>query len=119
MMIYRRGDVLLGKFPRADGTGAKRRPVLVVQSDTYNPTFHNTVVAQITSNLRRGNDAAHFLIEANTPEGRHSGLLVDSLVSCVNLATLHESLIDQKIGELPSHVMQRIDTCLKIALGIP
>src|SRR4051812_42669005 len=65
--------------------GGKRRPCLVVQNDAYNQRLDNTIVAQITSNLRAAGEPTHLLVEVNSPEGQQSGLLHDSLVACINL----------------------------------
>jgi mRNA-degrading endonuclease toxin of MazEF toxin-antitoxin module len=48
-MKVKRGDVVLAVFPHAIGTGAKKRPVVVVQSDVYNQSMHNTLATEITS----------------------------------------------------------------------
>jgi mRNA interferase MazF len=117
-MSARRGDVVLAWYPFASGTGAKRRPCLVVQNDTDNARLTNTVVAQITSNLRAAGQPTHLLIEAATPEGRQAGLLHDSLVSCNNLATIEQSLIAATIGTLSAATMAKVDACLKAALQI-
>jgi mRNA-degrading endonuclease toxin of MazEF toxin-antitoxin module len=42
----------------------------------------------------------------------------DSAVTCETLATVERSLIQRKIGELPSMTMSAIDACLKAALAI-
>jgi mRNA interferase MazF len=118
-MNVRRGDVVLAFYPFASGSGGSRRPALVVQSDLYNQRIRNTIVAQITTNLRRANDPAHLLISAASPEGQRAGLLHDSVVSCTNLATLDETRIDRVIGALDAATIQQIDACLKVALGIP
>jgi mRNA interferase MazF len=118
-MSVKRGDVVLALYPFASGTGSSRRPVLIVQNDTDNGRLRNTVVAQITSNLKRVGDPSHLLIEAATPEGVQSGLLHDSVLSCNNLATIEQKLIQRAIGSLPATTMQKVDACLKAALGIP
>src|SRR5688572_16632747 len=91
-MSVRRGDVVLAWFPFASGTGGKRRPCVVVQNDADNQKIGNTVVAQITSVLSRRGDKSHFLIEVATADGKLTGLLHDSLVSCNNLATIEQTL---------------------------
>src|SRR5262245_30473142 len=118
-MSHRRGDVVIALFPNADGSGPKPRPVLVVQSDTYNSKLQNLVVAAITSNLKQAADPASLLIEVATTDGKASGLVQDSVVSCINLATLDGRLVARKIGELPAALMKKIDACLKVALGLP
>jgi mRNA interferase MazF len=118
-MSIRRGDVVMAWFPFASGRGGKRRPCLIVQNDTDNQKLANTVIAQITSNLRRKGDKSHLFIELATPEGQQSGLLHDSLISCNNLATIEQSLINKVIGSLPSAAIQKINDCLKAGLDIP
>ena len=114
----KRGDIVLAIFPHASGTPAKRRPALVVQADYYNQKISNVLLAPITSNLARRNDAAHFFIDIATPEGKLSGLTQNSLVSCLNVGVVPGSLIGPKIGELSAASMLQIDACLKVALGI-
>jgi len=113
-----RGDVVLAFYPFASGSGGKRRPGLVVQNDHDNTRMAATILAQITTNLARAGEPTHPLIEASAIEGRHSGLLHDSLVSCNNLVTVELTRIHKVIGRLPATTMQRIDDCLKAALGL-
>jgi mRNA interferase MazF len=89
------------------------------KATSNNQRIANTIIAQITTNLHRSGDPAHLLIQVATPEGRQSGLLHDSLVSCINLATVDPSRINTVIGSLPDRVMQHIDACLKAALCLP
>ncbi len=118
-MTVRRGDIVLAPYPFASGTGTKKRPVLIVQNDRDNQRLANTIVAQITSNTRRGNAFTHLLIQVASPEGKQSGLLTDSVISCINLATINQALVDRTIGSLPPSVMAQVDGCLKVALGLP
>ena len=117
-MNVRRGDVVLVLYPFASSTGGSRRPALIVQNDADNTRLHNTIVAQITTNLRQVAEPTHLLAQT-TVAGRQAGLLHDSVVSCTNLATVHEERIDRVIGHLPDAVMHRINACLKAALGLP
>jgi mRNA-degrading endonuclease toxin of MazEF toxin-antitoxin module len=114
----KRGDVALADYPHADGSSSKR-PVLVIQSDVYNKRIRNTVVAQITSTLTRTGDPAHLAIDISTADGKRTGLLRNSVVSCNNLSTVDQSWMQRKIGELSDAHMKRIDDCLKAAPGIP
>jgi mRNA interferase MazF len=118
-MNVRRGDIVLAFYPFASGAGTKKRPVLVVQNDRDNQRITNTIVAQISSNTRRAREPTHLLIEIASAAGKQSGLLSDSVISCVNLATIHESRIDRPIGHLPASVMAQVDDCLKAALALP
>lgn len=118
-MKCRRGDVVLAWYPFATGTGGSRRPVLIVQNDADNLRMANTIVAQITTTLARSREATQLLIEVGTVDGKQTGLLHDSVVSCNNLATIEEALIQRRIGSLTTALMSQIDECLKAALELP
>jgi mRNA interferase MazF len=118
-MKFQRGDIVLVDFPFSDQTGRKVRPALVVQNDTWNSMLDDTILSLITSSSRRRVGAAtQFLIELTTPEGRQSGLRLDSVVQCENLVTYDQGLILNRLGSLPRTAMLEIDGCLKSALGI-
>ena len=118
-MSFSRGDVVIALFPNADGSPPKPRPVLVVQADVYNAKLSNLIVAAITSNLSHAADPASLLIEVSTHDGKASGLQQDSVVSCINLATIAGSLVAKKIGQLSPVLMQKINACIKAALELP
>lgn len=118
-MSFRRGDVAIALFPNADGSRSKPRPVVVVQADVYNVKIRNLVVAAITSNLKHANDPASLVIDVSTMEGKASGLVQNSVVSCINLATIDENLFARTIGQLSTTLMQQVDVCLKRALDLP
>ncbi len=113
-----RGDVVLVFYPFASGAVSKRAPGLVVQNDADNTRMAATILAQITTNLARAGEPTHLLIKASTTEGQSSGLLHDSLVSCNNLITVELARIHKVIGHHLPTTMQKIDDCLKTALGL-
>ena len=117
-MNVRRSEVVLVLYPFASGRGASRRPALIVQNDRDNRRLDNTIIAQVTTNVRHVNDPTQLLIPWGTPEGQQAGILHDSVVSCNNLATVHEDRIHRVIGHLPDAIMHRIGECLKAALGL-
>jgi len=94
-MTVTRGDVVLVHFPFASGRGSKIRPALVVQADHNNSRMANTIVVQITTNLRRVGEPSQLFIDPATAEGRPSGLVSPSAVTCENIATIHE-IADRK-----------------------
>ena len=117
-MNLKRGDVCLARFPHAAGGRGKKRPVVVVQSDTYNQILRHVVVAEVTTNMALASNAAHLLIEVGTPDGQLTGLLRDCLVTCVHLVTMTEDRVSPAIGKLSVPLMQKLDVCLKAALGL-
>lgn len=113
----RRGDVVVVDFTPTNAA-ASVRPALVVQNDRDNARMRNTVVAQITSNVRRAGEETQLLIDGSHPDRSASGLRLDSVVNCSNLATIEQQHVTRIIGSLSDATMRQIDECLKAALGI-
>jgi mRNA interferase MazF len=118
-MNVSRGEVVLVDFPYASGTGSKVRPALVIQNERDNARPANTVLAQITGTTHRALEDTQVLIEVATPEGQQTGLLFDSVVNCVNLATVDKNRVLRKLGSLPDVLMQQVNRALKTALALP
>jgi mRNA-degrading endonuclease toxin of MazEF toxin-antitoxin module len=118
-MKVKRGDIVIIDHPFSEATGSKVRPALVVQSDQRNALLTDTIVALITKNLHHvTSHPTQFLIDLTTPDGKASGLTMDSAVKCGNLFTFHEDLVRRKIGNMSVALMQQIDACLKAALEL-
>ena len=117
-MNIARGDVINARFPHASGVRGKKRPVVVIQADVYNKRLRHSLVAQLTTNLNDKNDPACFLIEAGTPAGQAAGIIQDSLFSGYLVALMSEDRLQDVIGKLSDDMMQKVDECLKAALGI-
>jgi mRNA interferase MazF len=118
-MKLQRGDVGMARFPHAGGTRGKKRPVVVVQADVFNVNLRHVIVAEVTTNLAAAANPASLLIEVATPDGKATGLTQDSVVSCLFLATVFEDRIDPLIGKLSAALMQKLNDCLKAAMGLP
>lgn len=114
-----RGDVILVRFPHPSGLRGKKRPAVVVQSDAYAGAVSTLVVAEVTKNLTMADDPACLLIDVNTPEGRATGLLRDSVVSCLLLATVDTNTVAQVLGTLSATMKRKLDDCLRAGLGLP
>lgn len=112
---YNRGDVVLVLFPNSDLRTAKTRPAIVVQADNLQTKLPQVIVAIVSSKVMRANHPARVLISITTPEGRQSGLLVDSVVMTGNLATVALASVSRVVGSLP---MRDIDTALRHTLGL-
>ncbi len=114
-----RGDVVLVRFPHPSGLRGKKRPAVVVQSDAYAGSVNTLVVAEVTKNLTMANDRACLFIDVTTPEGRATGLVRDSVVSCLVLVTVYADTIAQTLGTLSLGMKQKLNDCLKAALELP
>jgi mRNA-degrading endonuclease toxin of MazEF toxin-antitoxin module len=114
-----RGDVVLVRFPHPSGGRGKKRPAVVVQSDTYAGAVRTLVVAEVTKNLAMAGDPACLFIDPNTPEGKATGLVRDSVVSCLVLVTVYRDAVARVLGSLSAAMKQKLNDCLKAALGLP
>jgi mRNA interferase MazF len=114
-----RGDVILVRFPHPSGLRGKKRPAVVVQSDAYIGSLSTLIVAEVTKNLSMGADPACLFIDVGTPEGKATGLVRDSVVSCLLLATIDAGTVAQVLGSLSAAMMTKLSDCLKAALELP
>jgi mRNA-degrading endonuclease toxin of MazEF toxin-antitoxin module len=114
-----RGDVILVRFPHPSGLRGKKRPAVIVQSDAYAGRVSTLVVAEVTKNLTMTNDPACLFIDTSTPDGRATGLARDSVVSCLVLVTVYADTVAQVLGTLSPTMKQKLNDCLKAALGLP
>jgi mRNA interferase MazF len=116
--MTRRGDVVMVRFPFTDIQGNKVRPGLVIQNDHDNQRLRKTIVALITSNLRRMGDRSHLFVDPKHPDGASSGLIWPSLVSCNNLATIEQGDILRTLGHLSDVLLTQLNDRLKAAMEI-
>ena len=115
MTGYKRGDVVLAIFPNSDRQTFKKRPVLVVQSESALTHFDQTIVAPITSHQGRVSPAM-LPVNVGSPEHKSMGLLNDSVVNLETLTTLKPREIEKKIGTCGS--LLNFDPPLRVLLGL-
>ena len=88
---------------------AKRRPVVVVQSDSYNRTGLSTVViAVITSTTELANRPGNVFLPAGA-----SGLPKDSVVNVTALVTVDRRELEPRVGTVPQAIMRKVDQGLR------
>jgi len=92
---------------------------VIVQADSYTQTVQSLVVAQVTTNLTMAGDPACLFIDVTTPKGQATGLLNNSVVSGLLLATVKADRVEQVIGALSDRMKQKLNDCLKAALELP
>jgi mRNA interferase MazF len=108
-----RGDIWWAQFDPARGSEqGGTRPALVLQNDLGNRTSPVTIVAAITSQVRR---VYPFLVEI-TPE--ESGLEKRSLVLLNQLRTVDKSRLVRWAGRLSPERMLDVELAIKRSLGM-
>lgn len=110
-----RGEIFWADLGVAPGSRpAKRRPVLVVQSDPYNASRLATVIAAvITSNTALATMPGNAFLPAAA-----TGLPRDSVVNVTALVTLNKTDLTDRIGQLPVSLMQEVDRGLRRVLEL-
>jgi mRNA-degrading endonuclease toxin of MazEF toxin-antitoxin module len=114
----KRGDLVIVDFGVVN-PAASIRPALVIQNDRDNARMSKTIVAQITTNIRRAGENTQLLIDPGHTDWMQSGLKRSSVVNCTNLATIDQSDIRRIFGSLSPATMRQINDCLRSALAIP
>jgi mRNA-degrading endonuclease toxin of MazEF toxin-antitoxin module len=107
------------RFPHPSGLRGKKRPAVIVQSDVYAGVVSTFVVAEVTKNLTMASDPACLFVDTSTPEGRATGLVRDSVISCLVLVTVYGDTIAEILGTLSPAMKLKLDACLKAALELP
>lgn len=108
-----RGEVWWANLP--DPVGSEpgyRRPVLVVQDDTFTQSRISTVIVVIiTSNIQLAEAPGNVLL----PKGA-TGLSRDSVANVSQILTVDKAFLVECIGSLPNDLQEEIDDGLRTIL---
>ena len=108
------GDVWWAEFGVPVGSQpGYRRPVVVVQADSYNRSpIATVVVVPLTGNLRLGRAPGNVVLEAAT-----TGLPLDSVANVSQLATVNKSELTDHLTTLPRPALERVFAGIDVLLG--
>ncbi len=114
MIDLYRGDVVMVDFPFGEGRGSKERPAVIVQCDADIRRLDTILVAMVTSKTQRvGREPRHVLIDVNSDDGRATGLWMNSVVNCTQLAAIKKKLFSKRLGALPDALMESVSNALR------
>jgi mRNA interferase MazF len=110
-----RGEIWWANLPPPRGSApAKRRPVLVIQNDSFNRSAINTVIcAMITSNMELVNLPGNVALAKAV-----SGLHKSSVINFSQIATIDKSDLTEIVCMLPSGLIQQVNAAIKQVLDI-
>jgi mRNA interferase MazF len=113
--VTERGSICWADLGEARGSRpAKRRPVLVIQSDPFNASrLGSTVAAVITSDTALAAMPGNVFLPAAV-----SGLPRDSVVNVTALVTLDKTDLEGPAGYVPASLMDDVDRGLRRVLGL-
>jgi mRNA interferase MazF len=108
MTAYSQGDVVLVPYPFGERAGGRKRPALVVSSDTYAQETSQLIIAQITSRVTASPRPGDYHIR----DWRAANLPRPSLVRA-RLATVDASLVLRRLGTLDEEEFRAVQTALQ------
>ena len=96
-MVWAQGEIWWAELPDPSGSEPGfRRPVLVVQGDTFNRSRITTVVCvALTSNLRWADAPGNVELAA-----RMTGLGKNSVANVSQLVTLNKDTLTERVGKV-------------------
>jgi mRNA interferase MazF len=110
--VYR-GEIWWADLP--DPVGSEpgyRRPVLIIQDDTFTQSRLRTVIVVIvTSNIELANAPGNVLLFSDA-----TGLSRDSVANVSQIFTVDKAFLTERIGSLPASLQDDVDEGLRTVL---
>jgi len=112
MTICKRGEIWLVNFNPGRGSEQKGiRPALIIQNDIGNQYASTTVVAAITTTIKK------YPVTVLTATGE-GGLKESSMVNMAQVLTIDKGRLIKKLGHLGKDKMDEVDEAIKVSLGL-
>ncbi len=110
-----RGEIWWADLPPPRGSEpGYRRPVLIVQADSFNQSgIQTAIVAVITTNLELAEAPGNVLLSR-----RASGLPRDSVINVSQLFTLDREFLGKHVGTVAARVQTAVDQGLRLVLEL-
>lgn len=110
-----RGEIWWADLPDPRGSEPGfRRPVLIIQANSFNRSRIQTViVAVISSNLRLADAPGNVLLPTHA-----SGLARDSVVNVSQLITLDRSFLTDAVSKISDRLMSEVVAGLRLVLEL-
>ena len=114
-MTIKRGELYYADLsPVVGSEQGGFRPVLIIQNDVGNKFSPTTIVAAVTSRLTKAKLPTHIALPKEL-----FGLERDSVVLLEQIRTIDKARLQNRIGELPPHLLHLVDRGLTISLSMP
>lgn len=108
-----RGEIWWADLPNPIGSEpGYRRPVLIIQDDTFTQSLIRTVIVVIiTSNLELANAPGNVLLPRDA-----TGLSRDSVANVSQIFTVDKVFLTERVGLLPVSLQEEVDEGLRTVL---
>lgn len=113
-MVISQGEIWWADLDEPAGSEPGfRRPVVVVQADSFNRSRISTVVCvPLTSNLRWADAPGNVSLDSKT-----TGLRKDSVANVTQIVTLDRGLLTERVGVLPETKLELVLYGIDVVLG--
>ncbi len=108
-----RGEIWWANLPEPVGSEpGYRRPVLIIQDDTFNQSRISTVIVVIlTSNIQLAEAPGNVLLPCKA-----TGLRKDSVANVSQILTVDKTFLVERVGSLPKDLLEEVDEGLRAIL---
>ena len=113
--MIQRGDIWWASLPEPQGSEpGYRRPLVIVQADTFNRSGIRTVIGVVLStNLRLAHAPGNVLLE-----GRRTGLPKDCVANVSQVITADRGVLTERVGALSASLLEKIEAGLRQVLDL-
>ena len=113
-MVIGQGDIWWADLAEPSGSEPGfRRPVVVVQSDSFNRSALRTVVTvPLTSNVRWASAPGNVRLTS-----RSTGLHRDSVANVSQIVTVDKSVLTERVGKLSAAKLELVLSGIDVVLG--
>ena len=114
MVTIKRGDIILCDFNPVIGTEQSGiRPAVIIQIDRANAASPHTIVAPLTSRIRKSILPSHVFVPIGI-----ANLTQDSVILCEQIRVVDKSRIIRVIGHLDTEYIMQLNMALCTILGL-
>jgi mRNA interferase MazF len=114
VVAIKRGDIILCDFNPVIGTEQSGiRPAVIIQIDRANAVSPHTIVAPLTSRIRKSLLPSHVFVPIGI-----ANLTQDSVILCEQIRVIDKSRIIRVIGHLDREYIMQLNVALCTILGL-
>ncbi len=113
MTPYKFGDVVLVGFPFTNLKATKKRPAVIISSQSYQQERPDVILMAITSQIRSTLTTGECILQ----DWQQAGLLKPSLLKPL-IATLEQNQIVKVMGQLSDADRNGLENTIQIILGV-
>jgi mRNA interferase MazF len=114
VVAIKRGDIILCDFNPVIGTEQSGiRPDVIIQIDRANIASPHTIVAPLTSRIRKSILSSHVFVPIGI-----ANLTQDSVILCEQIRVIDKARIIRVIGHLDKEYLIQLNVALSTILGL-